>query len=218
MKKLLISMVFPMLCFSGSLEEAVNLIKMNKNEEAVIMLKEINSEKAKVLLSNIYITNNNKEEAFKILNELSSNGSLRADMTLGMIYEKEGDFKNSFLKYKKVADSGHFLGQSNLAGLYYHGKGVEKNIDMSIKYYTLAAEQNDKHSQFNLAYIYEHEKNDNINALKWYEKCSDKNVESFNNMGLIYLKGGGGIEKDLKKSKELFEKGKDLGDDMAIKN
>ena len=55
---------------------------------------------------------------------------------------------------------------------YSNGKGVAKDLDKAIYWYTKAAEKRDKYAQHVLGEIYFHEKKDYSKAKYWWEKSA----------------------------------------------
>lgn len=118
----------------------------------------------------------------------------------GQIYNEE---QINF--FKKRADnenckcSAHFLGL-----LYFHGLGVEKNNDISDKYFNMAVERN-----FGLAYnsvgFSFYEKNEYKKAKEYWELAIKYGCQmAISNLGLLYLYGYG-VEKDSEKAYNLFK-------------
>lgn len=59
-----------------------------------------------------------------------------------------------FKKLENQAILGDSIAQFDIAQMYEHGIGVEKNINEAIKFYTLAARQQDLRAEYNLGLIY----------------------------------------------------------------
>jgi len=57
--------------------------------------------------------------------------------------------------YRKAAEQGYAVGQSNLGFMYSNGYGVPKNDAEAIKWYRRAAKQGYAEAQYNLAIMYD---------------------------------------------------------------
>ena len=67
------------------------------------------------------------------------------------------------------------MSQASLAGLYFEGKGVPRDVAEAIRLYRLAAEQGDASAQFNLASIYEGGQGvnpDYTEAIYWFRRAA----------------------------------------------
>lgn len=78
--------------------------------------------------------------------------------------------------------------QSELAMLYYQGRGVKKNIQ---KEYVIVAKQEDEYAQFNLASLLL-EKNKVKQAYYWFNQAVKNNYpgaqEALKKLGEVYVK------------------------------
>ena len=73
--------------------------------------------------------------------------------------------------YRKSAEHGSAMGQSNLAFMYENGRGVRKDLTEAAKWVQAAAAQNDGGAQFHLAEMYEDGRGvpkDKIAAIQWF--------------------------------------------------
>ncbi|MFZ4799354.1 MAG: FISUMP domain-containing protein [Bacteroidia bacterium] len=82
---------------------------------------------------------------------------------------------------------------------YSNGYGVKKDLSEAIKWYRLAADQEDTKAQFMLGTYYENGdgvEKDYFEAFKWYRLAADHgNLDAQNNLGNCY-NNGKGVEKD----------------------
>jgi TPR repeat protein len=98
-----------------------------------------------------------------------------AEAFLGWAYSHgEGVPKNddeAVSWYRKSAEHGNAMGQSNLAFMYENGRGVHKDLGEAAKWVQAAAAQNDGGAQFRLAEMYEDGQGvpkDKIAAIMWF--------------------------------------------------
>jgi len=79
--------------------------------------------------------------------------------------------------YTSKASQGDVDAQYNLAILYYHGDGVEKNLEEALFWFHKAAEQDDTEAQYNLGFMYgrgEGVKKDQEQSMQWFMKAAYK--------------------------------------------
>jgi TPR repeat protein len=80
-------------------------------------------------------------------------------------------------KYLAKAEHGDVDAQYNLGIMYYHGEGVEKDLDQAILWFHMAAEQDDADAQYNLGLMYgkgEGTGKDPKKSVEWFKKASEK--------------------------------------------
>ena len=86
----------------------------------------------------------NLKKGMKLLTEASAT-SPQALFLLASLYEGGKDVTRDMEKavdlMRKGADAGYAPAQCGLGDMYYEGRGVEKNLDLAVKYYLLAMEQ-----------------------------------------------------------------------------
>ena len=84
----------------------------------------------------------------------------------------EGDYAEAARWYRTAADQGNAAAQTNLATLYYEGKGVAVDYAEAAKWYRRAADQGDALGQYNLGALYANGKGvsqDLVQAFMWFE-------------------------------------------------
>ena len=112
-----------------------------------------------------------------------------------------GNYVGAIKRWIELGNKGEAEAQLKLGTIYRLGEnGIEKDINKSIKWYTLAAEKGNVYAQYNLGKIYESEKDiiDYKKAAKWYLLGAEKgNAFSQLKLGLLYAKGQG-VPLDLK--------------------
>ena len=98
-----------------------------------------------------------------------------------------------------AAEWGFRSSQHELGWKYATGRGVAKNGNEAVKWFTKAAEQGDNSAQFYLGFMYVEgdgvEKND-VEAIRWFTMAADQGYGPAQGMlGLMY-RNGEGVEKD----------------------
>ena len=68
-----------------------------------------------------------------------------------MYKRQEKDYAKAAEYFQPAADSGNQYAQYSLAGLYLHGKGVEKNPQTAYVYYNASAEKGNAYAVYELA-------------------------------------------------------------------
>jgi TPR repeat protein len=91
---------------------------------------------------------------------------------------KMGQYDEAREIWIELADKNNTTAFINLANLYEHGQGVERNLPTSIAWLKKAAELGDSRGQFQLGMAYEKGlgvKKDLHEAAKWLEKAAEQN-------------------------------------------
>ena len=128
------------------------------------------------------------------------------------VTQKEEGAKESYLERSiRLAGEGSLEDQMNLAYMYLYGtNGVEQDFAASLKYYTMAAEQNNPIALNNLGSLYFNGIGTPKNikkALEMFKKASNLgNSDASVNLAFIYLKGGPHDAERNRIAVELFEK------------
>ena len=147
-------------------------------------------------------------------------GDSIAQRHVAYAYERREDYENAAKWWQIMANQGHPLAQRKLGKYYHDGKGVPKDLDKALYYYTKAAEQGEGTAQNNLAMMYLHgdgvEQDVNL-AAKWMLKAGEGGgrQEMFN-LGSFY-EYGHGFKKDLNQAKYWFRKAAEKGHEEAKK-
>ena len=129
--------------------------------------------------------------------------------------------KETFLqKNIRLANEGNLAAQLDLAYMYLYGlNNVEQNSAEAVKYYTMAAEQNDPTAINNLASLYFSGIGTERNikkALELFKKASDLGNDNASlNLAFMYLSGGKKDALRKQKAVELFEKAAKEGNKIA---
>lgn len=104
---------------------------------------------------------------------------------------------------KKEAEEGNAEAQSDLAWMYYSGRGVGLNKSEAVKWYHKAAEQGNVNAQTNLGVLYTRGDGvelDKKKAAAWFRKAAEQDDPTAQaNLGVIYQKGLG-VPRDMDKA------------------
>ena len=77
-------------------------------------------------------------------------GEAGAQFALGTMYStEEDDAETGAAWYRKAAEQGHALAQSNLGEMHHDGRGVPQDYGEAVAWFHLAAEQGDARGQEN---------------------------------------------------------------------
>ncbi len=117
-------------------------------------------------------------------------------------------------KLKRTADEGNGDSQLDLAYMYLYGTDeIEPDFDQAIKYYDMAATQNDPIALNNLGSLYFSgigTKRDIPKSLMYFKKAADLGNDNAQiNLAFIYLAGGKKDAERNKKAIEMFKLAKD---------
>lgn len=124
----------------------------------------------------------------------------------------------------KQAESGDAQAMFKLASMYFHGKGVERDLAEAFKWNRQAAFKGNSSAQNNLGYMYDEGKStkkDPVEALKWYRTAANFGcVAAQVNLGYLCERGRGlpNDAKDLKQAYDWYQKASDQGNMIAKRN
>jgi TPR repeat protein len=124
----------------------------------------------------------------------------------------------------KQADGGDVQAMVKLASMYFHGKGVERDLAESFKWTRQAAFKGNSTAQNNLGYMFDEGKGtrkDPVEALKWYRTSANFGcVAGQVNLGFVLERGRGlpNDTKDLKQANDWYQKAADQGNSVAKRN
>lgn len=140
-----------------------------------------------------------------------------AQNNLGLMYcEGLGVGKRNYNKayyWINKSASHNSKGEISLGYLLQNGYGVKRNYSLAEKQYI--ANKDDSVAQCLLGYLNEEVYKKYDTAKEWYEKSESKgNSSAQYNLGLLYAKGKG-VQKNLKKSLDLFQKAAAQGNIFA---
>jgi len=165
--------------------------KMGEYDKATKLFQELGFKdgNGKYYTGLYYKTKKNYKKSEEIFNELIKEGNPDGYFGLYLLYEAKGGLKNkekSFQFLKKGAEMGEAKSAFKLGHIYstyyykHSNKTTEKYYsDLSIKYYTIAANKGNTNAMFNLGLRYS-TLEDNENAKKWFQnalKAGEKDAE-----------------------------------------
>jgi hypothetical protein len=173
-----------------------------------------------------------EEAAIVFYEKAIENGSVDAMVALGRMYRNHEDFNvdnnliNKAVKlFSAAADEGDSRAQVELGRLYQDppmigGVSIKKDMDVAIKLYRLAADQDYSYGLFMLGYIYSRYIKDTTDpasavdrekAAELYTKASDKGLPiATAYLARAYLQGNG-VRRDRKYALDLLNKAAEEG-------
>lgn len=126
--------------------------------------------------------------------------------------------KEKFKNFKKFAKNGSPQAQMVLAGMYYSGYGVDKNVNRALRWYRKASRHQLSFATYRagLMFLFEPEVEQNIpKGLEFLERATDlRSAAAANTLADIYIQGSL-VEKDLRLAANWLNKASDLGDKHA---
>ena len=138
--------------------------------------------------------------------ELNTKEKKHNNLNINTLETKDG----RLLKYKKACDNGDGSACYELGILYDHGKVIEKNNEKANQFYLRACELKDDDGCAAMALFYE--MNHNMKkAIYYYDKVCENSGKMCEYIALYYESGGDGLDKDLEKAKEYYERACDHG-------
>jgi len=140
-----------------------------------------------------------------------------AEQTTDLPFPKT-ETNTDLVALKKSANDGNAESQLSLAGMYYVGKGVSKDIPTSIQWLTRSAEKGNVKAELILGLLYfrgEGVEKDLPTAKEWFAKAGHHgNAEAQYYLGVIFLEGLG-VPADRVKAYVWFNLSKAQGDEKA---
>jgi TPR repeat protein len=144
------------------------------------------------------IPQDNKQAVFW-LQKSAEQGSIIAQVELGVVFDKLQDYAQALIWYRKAAEQGQARAEYNLGLAYQNGESVPKDMVQAIAWYRKAADQGDVAAQLNLGALYDQGAGipqDYAQAAYWYHKAADQGLaEAQYGLGFLYLNGNG-VPKD----------------------
>ena len=122
--------------------------------------------------------------------------------------------KNAIEQYRKAAEQGSALAQTNLGDIYFKGQGAPQDYQQALSWYRKAADQGMAAAQYNLGYMYRKGlgvPQDYQQALSWYRKAADQGwAQAQTELGLMYATGLG-LPRDYQKAFAYYLAAADQG-------
>ena len=147
----------------------------------------------------------------------SSKGHPAAIENLAILNTSEKNYKEAFEGYEKCASIGRYSGYRGMANMYRFGQYVAKDTVKALELFTIAAENEDIISQFNLGIFYKNgvlAKTDRIKAIQWLTKAADKgHLGAQNELGTLYF-----TDKNYQEAKKWFQLAADKGNTFGMHN
>lgn len=124
--------------------------------------------------------------------------------------------------YRKAAAMGDSYALNNLGKIYIEGKHVTKDPDKAVACFEQAAKLGNQYAHRNLAYLHQNGIGRQKNlpkAAEWYAKSARLgDTTAANLLGILYEKGGDGLEKDHAKALDYFRQAARGGNMYAQRN
>jgi TPR repeat protein len=118
-------------------------------------------------------------------------------------------------EYRVRAEQGNPKAQSNLASMYYYGKGVMQDHAEALRWYRKAADQGDAKAQYGLGSMYYYGTGvtqDYPEAVCWYRKAANRgDAKAQYGLGFLYYQGKG-VLRDAAEAVRWYRKAADQGD------
>jgi TPR repeat protein len=117
----------------------------------------------------------------------------------------------------KGARQGNRVCWNNLGLFYKNGRGVERNIDTALKWFTKSAKKGVANAQTEAGAIH-YIKGRHEEAVKWYKKAAAQGeMCAQSNLGNCYERGEG-VKKDIPEALKWYGKAAEQGNAEAAKN
>jgi hypothetical protein len=120
--------------------------------------------------------------------------------------------------YRIQAEQGDAKAQSDLATMYYHGKGVPRDYREAVSWWRKAADQGNVKAQYGLGVMYfrgDGVAQDYTEAVDWFRKAANQgDARAQDSLGYVYYQGTG-VSQDYTESVAWYRKAADQGDAQA---
>lgn len=149
----------------------------------------------------------------------SSSNKAKLEQAISLVESKK--YSEAFTLFQEMAEAGDPEAQHNLALLYWTGKGVKKNLELSGQWFRKAADQGVSDAQYYLGYMYdtgEGVKQNKEFAFVWYLKAAEKGHGLAQiNLGILYANGLG-VQQDIEQAYLWFHVAAAQGYKAAFEN
>ncbi len=164
----------------------------------------------------------NPDSAFVLMAGNAEKGNPKAMLTLGTFYEQGVGTPRNFIKamhwYRKAAEAGLPEGQYNLGICYEIGIGNGGDMKLALSHFQKAASLGLPQAMQKLSALSFAEHN-NEEGFSWLIRAAEAGAaDAANTLGVVYLEGLMGQQKDTEKAYDYFVKAADAGHLEAIKN
>jgi len=144
----------------------------------------------------------------------------RLHYQLGRALDRLGRYDEAMVSYQTAADLGSAAALNNLATLHENGEGVPPSPETAFALYLKAAEAGDTFAMTNVARMLEYGRGTTEDvgaAILWYDRAVQAGDGfAITKLASYYISGGPGIEADPKKGMDLFQRGIDLKEPLAM--
>ena len=140
----------------------------------------------------------------------------------GVLYGMQRNYDRAADWYAAAARQGYVPAIVALGELYENGHGVEENWPIAAYLYNSAVERDKDNAEANykLGRLYEMGKGvvkNNVKAFEYIKKSADKGYPAaLYTLGVAYIFGNFGVERDINKAKAILGKASDLGNQDAM--
>ncbi|MCQ2974792.1 MAG: AarF/UbiB family protein [Bacteroidales bacterium] len=145
-----------------------------------------------------------------------------AQKFLGIFYSLDPVFKNDEKAFEwayRSAKQGNIYCYSDLGAHYSYGKGVVRDLDKAIEFFTKVAELGDASDKFNLGFRYENGMYNippnTTKAFEWYTISAELGYEKAQYKLALCYENGKGVEKSFGNALEWYKKSADQGNAEA---
>lgn len=150
-------------------------------------------------------------------------GNNEAMVSLGYCFEMgygvEQSYQKAYDYYVMASKFDNSQAYNNIGYYYEKGYYVEQNLNKAIEYYKKAIKLGNEFSIKNLANLYSSQLNDWYSSLEYYNLLLNTKYADIGyiNLGYMYEKSLG-VDKDLKKAFDYYNKSANLGNINGIRN
>lgn len=172
-------------------------------------------------LQALFVLATTSEERKAILIEMAEKNEF-AQMTLGVVCEKNKEYKQAIVWFTKAGEQGNGEAWYTIGNFYMEGLGVDRDPKKGFEYWLRGADYGDVNAMTMVGNIYSGGFGivdiDVYKAFKYYKMSAELGCSTGQfHLGECYQKGIG-VGKNLTEAKKWFQRSAEQGDERAIKS
>ena len=140
--------------------------------------------------------------------------SSRLVYQLGRAYYKANNFGAAVAQFRRAAEQGYALAQTNLGAMYAFGQGIPKDDAQAVAWFRKAADQGNAGAQADLGQMYRDGRGvpqNEVQAVVLYGKAAEQGyAPAQNSLGDMYERGRG-VPQDYRQAAAWYRKAADQG-------
>lgn len=172
-------------------------------------------------LQALFVLATTSEERRNILIEMAEKSEF-AQMVLGVVCEKNEDYKQAIVWFTKAGEQGNGEAWYTIGNFYMDGLGVDRDLKKAFEYWLKGANGGDVNAMTMVGNVYSEGLGivdiDVYRAFEYYKMSAELGCSTGQfHLGECYQKGIG-VSKNLTEAKKWFQRSAEQGEERAIKS